>query len=122
MSMTGRWFIAASLRTSHLTVPEAARDMVVHHAHGLHERVADGGADESEPALLEVLAHGLRCGGLRGELTEAFPSVLDRPAVHEAPQIGIERTELIADVERRSGVGDGGLDLHAVADDPGVLP
>ncbi len=39
--------------------------MVIDHADGLHEGVTDGGADEAEAALLEVLAEGIRfrCGG-----------------------------------------------------------
>src|SRR5512143_2760376 len=43
-----------------LPVPEAAKLMVIHHAHGLHERIADGGTHELEAALLEVLAHCVR--------------------------------------------------------------
>ena len=43
----------------HLTVPEAARGVVVDHADGLHEGVADGGADESEAAFLEILREGI---------------------------------------------------------------
>ena len=34
-----------------LGVPEALHDMVVHHAHGLHERVTDGGTHEAEAGL-----------------------------------------------------------------------
>jgi hypothetical protein len=42
-----------------LLVAEAGGQMVVHHAYGLHEGVADGGADEGESALLQVFAYGV---------------------------------------------------------------
>ena len=42
-----------------LLVAEADGQMVVYHAYGLHEGVADGGADERESALLQVFAHGI---------------------------------------------------------------
>ena len=42
--------------------PEAAVEVVVDHAAGLHEGVADGGADKGEPAAAQVLAHGLGFG------------------------------------------------------------
>jgi hypothetical protein len=41
----------------------AARQMVIHHADGLHEGVTDGRTDESKAALLQVLAQGV---GFRG--------------------------------------------------------
>ena len=44
----------------HLLVTEAVRRVVVDHADGLHEGVADGGADEAEATLLEVFAEGVR--------------------------------------------------------------
>ena len=44
---------------------KAAGNVVVHHADGLHESVADGGAYEAEAALFKVTGHclGLRCRG-----------------------------------------------------------
>ena len=43
---------------------EAAFDVVVDEAHGLHEGVAGGGADEGEAAFAEVLAEGVRGVGV----------------------------------------------------------
>ncbi len=40
--------------------------MVIDHADGLHEGVADGGADEFEAALFEGFAHGIGGGGMGG--------------------------------------------------------
>ena|SRR5713101_1785191 len=38
-----------ALSPRYLTIPEAVDYVVVHHAHRLHEGVADGGADEPNP-------------------------------------------------------------------------
>src|SRR5438552_17972512 len=64
-----------------LRVAEARHHVIVHHAHRLHERVADRGADEPEPTTLEVPAHSLRRGGLSGDLLHGAPRVRHRPSV-----------------------------------------
>jgi hypothetical protein len=46
---------SAALSAQH-PVAEAIHHVVVHHPHGLHESVADGGSDEVEAALLKFLA------------------------------------------------------------------
>src|SRR5207342_1303308 len=73
-------------------------------------------ADEAEPALLQVLAHRLRLGGLGRDLTELLPPVHDRLAVDEAPEVVAQALELedaFRIVHRR-------LDLEPVADDAGI--
>ena len=50
-----------------LSRPPALVDVVVDHAHGLHESVADGGADEPEPPRFQVLRHRVRLGRGRGD-------------------------------------------------------
>ena len=42
----------------------AADDMVVDHARGLHEGVADGGTHELKAGLLQGLGHGVAFRGL----------------------------------------------------------
>ena len=42
-----------------LVMAEAHGDMVVDQADGLHERIADGGTDEFETSIQQVLAHGI---------------------------------------------------------------
>jgi hypothetical protein len=46
-----------------LGVTVTIQGVVVDHASGLHERIANGWADEPKTAALEVLAHCLRLGG-----------------------------------------------------------
>src|SRR3954451_24328573 len=67
-------------------VAVAPDQVVVHQAARLHQRVADGGAHEAEAAPLQLLAHavGRRRGG--GHVGHLLPLVLQRLAVHEAPQ------------------------------------
>src|SRR5438093_829595 len=103
-----------------LHVPEARRYVVLHHADGLHERVADGGADEAETAGLEVPAHRARLGCLRGDVGQGAGPVDDGLASHEPPQICVETAELPLRFEDPAGVPNGGLDLGPVADDTGI--
>jgi hypothetical protein len=42
--------------SKNLGIPEALGHVIVDHAGGLHERVADRRADEAEPTLLQVFA------------------------------------------------------------------
>lgn len=46
-----------AIHTLHFLPPEAVHDVIVDHADGLHEGVADGGADEGEAALSQCFAH-----------------------------------------------------------------
>lgn len=45
-------------------MPEALDKVIIHHAHGLHERVTDLTANKLEALLLQILAHGVRRRGL----------------------------------------------------------
>ena len=55
------------LHLSDLVAAKAIPSMVIDHAGGLHERVADCGADEAEAATLQVLAHDVRFTGACGD-------------------------------------------------------
>src|SRR5690348_17729854 len=77
--------------TLQLTVTETGREVVVHHTDGLHERVADGGSDELEPALHQGFAHGVRFARAGGQLAERAPVVQLRRSTDEAPKQRPER-------------------------------
>src|SRR5260370_39485901 len=62
-------------------VAETRNQVIVDHARGLHEGVANGRADEAETALLQIFAEGVGFGGLCREAFVGFPSVLFRLAV-----------------------------------------
>src|SRR6185503_6727995 len=79
---------------------EAVGRVIVDHAGSLHERVADRGPDELEPALLQVAAHRLVVGKL--------------------PDVAIEGAEFLLHRQERSRVRDRRVDFQAVAHDAGV--
>src|ERR1043165_9304619 len=89
-----RWRVGPRRSWSDFPMPEAADEMIVDHADGLHVRVDDRGTDEREPTALEILAHGVGNGGRSRDLANGSPAVPDRPAVDEAPLVRVEAAEL----------------------------
>ena len=69
---------------------EALDRMVVDHADGLHERIADDGADEGEPPSLEVFAHGVGFRRPAGNVFMCFPMIHHRVPSDESPDVLIE--------------------------------
>src|SRR5215213_2531488 len=94
-------------------------DVVIDEAGALHEGVADRAADEAEPVPLQILAHGIRFWRRRRNVRQGAWS-RPRRIRRELPDIGIERAELVARLEERLRVRDGGGHLEPVADDPDV--
>ena len=88
---------------------DALDRMVVDHADGLHERIADDGADEGESPSLEVFAHGVRFRRPAGNVFICFPMIHHRVPSDESPKVFIERTEFLLNGEKRFGVPDGRL-------------
>ena len=95
--------------------------MVVEDADGLHEGVADRGANEFEAALLEVFAHLFRDGdgvaffGGGGGSGERFCST------HEAPDVFVEGAEFALSGEEGAGVEDDRVDFEAIANNAGIV-
>src|SRR3990172_6547465 len=80
-----------------LRIPEALDGVIVDDAPRLHERIADGGADEPEAAPGQVLAHGVERGGSGRELFQRSPRISLWSAPDEPPDIGVEAAELFLD-------------------------
>ena len=101
----------AAVLLTELAVAEAGGGVVVNHTNGLHEGVADGGADEAEAAFFQVLTYGV--GYLSGswEANVRFPRVLNGLAVHEAPNVFVEGPEFFLDLKKSFRVADGGLNF-----------
>ena len=74
---------------------EAVERVIVHHAHGLHERVHDRGADEFEAAPLQILCQCIGLRAARGHLPPAAPAVLHRAVFDEAPDVARETAEFL---------------------------
>src|SRR5262249_44067557 len=105
----------------HLTPSETAAQVVVHHAGGLHESVADRRAHESEASPEQIPAHRPRRVGLGRAVAMSAPRVLRRVAADELPDVGIEASVLALHRQERPRIGDRGVDLRPVADDALVV-
>ncbi len=104
----------------HLTPAEAAHDVVIDHADGLHVCVDDGGPDESEATALQVGAEGVGVVRRRRDVREPSAAILSRPPVDETPSVGRETPELVLHAQEGAGVPDRGFDLDPVSNDPRV--
>ncbi len=90
---------------------------VVHdHARGLHERVANGRADEGETGLFQGAAHGFGLGGYRRD----FPAILEMIDLGRAPHKGPEQGHRVFQRQPGGGVATGGVELEAIAHDARV--
>src|SRR5581483_10646820 len=95
-ALKGSWH-PAELRASGMPV---ARDkVIVDHAGRLHEGVDDSRAAELEAARLEVLRDGARKLGLGRDVADRLVTVVDRFAVHEAPQMRAEAWAVLHHLE-----------------------
>src|ERR1700752_2155764 len=88
-----------------ISVPEAARVVVVDDADRLQEGVDDRGPDEEEAAPLELLAERVGGPGARGHRAPAR-AALDRLAAGEVPKEPVEAAELALDSQESPGVRD----------------
>ncbi len=94
----------------------AADEVIVHETGRLHERIDRRRADEAESAPLELFRERRRFRAHRRQLRER-PKTLRSGRGSESPD---EVGQPLVELERRDGISDRGLDLPAVADDPGV--
>lgn len=99
-----------------LRVAVAILRMVHDHARSLHQRVANGRADEGEPGLFQRLAHRQRFGGDRRDFAAILEMIDDRLIANERPEQG-HRV-----LQRQPGlrVTPRGIELETVADDPRI--
>src|SRR6185369_15934626 len=86
--------------------------VIVDHPDGLHECIHDGRTDKTESAALQILAEGIGERGAGGYVCKSVSAVLHGPAVDKPPQIAVEAAEFRLYLQKRPGVGDGGVDLE----------
>jgi len=69
--------------------------MIVDHADGLHEGIANRRTNESEPATLEIFTERIGLFRTGRDFLERVPPVDSGPAIHEFPDIGVEASEFL---------------------------
>ncbi len=90
---------------------------VVHdHPGGLHERVADGRADEGETGFFQRFTHGFSFGGNRRDLA-AIGKVID---LGHAADKRPEQAHRVLQRQPGGGVAASGVELEAIAHDARV--
>lgn len=94
--------------------------MIIHDSDRLQEGIRDHRADEPDPALFHVLAHGN--GDFRDgwNVLHRLPATVDLPAVRKAPQIGVKRAELFLDLLYNLRIFSDAVDLVLIPDDSSI--
>ena len=100
-----------------LPITETIDEMIVYHSNGLHVGIHDRRTNETESAMLEVLAEPIGFGRSCRDLSHDLPPVKPWLSVNETPAIGVEAAKLFLDFEKCACVAHGGLDLDSVAND-----
>jgi hypothetical protein len=102
-------------------ISETIDRVIVHHAHCLHEGVADRRPHKLESSAQQVPAQsvGLWCPGRN--LPGRSPAIHARRPANKAPHIRIETPELAPDCKEGLGVAHRTADLETVADNAGIL-
>ena len=101
-------------------IAKAAARVVVDHASGLHESVADGGSGESETAAFEVFAHLVRFACTSGQSSRSCPSVFLRLPTDELPDVAVKSPELSLYRQECLRVGNCGSNFQTIAHNAGV--
>ncbi len=104
----------------HLFVSKAIDHVVVDHSGGLHKGIANGRADETKAALVQILAHRVRLYAFWRNLSESLEFVLLCFPSYELPDVFVERAKLFLDLEELPRVLNGRRNLGAIADDARV--
>src|SRR3954468_7435250 len=95
---------------------EARHKMIIHHAHGLHVRVNNRAPDKLKTPLLEVFAQGIGFLRCRRQLLHAGDAVLNRPAIHNSPNVIIKASKFLLNSKKTLGVRNRRLDLPSISD------
>lgn len=99
-----------------LRVAIAIAGVVHDHARSLHQRVANGRANEGEPGLFQAFAHLHRLG----RDGRHFAAILEMIDLRHATDKGPEKPYRVLQRHPGLGIASGRLELEAIADDPRV--
>src|SRR5262249_23258315 len=103
-----------------LGVAETIDQMIVYHAHRLHESITNRAAHKLEASPFQVLAHGIRVRGLRWDFLHRSPGVLLGLVANKSPDVPIKRAEVVLHGKEGLCILNGSLDLQPVANDPAI--
>src|SRR2546423_9504411 len=98
-----------------LEISKTFRIVIIHYAHGLHERIANCRADKIKAALLQITAEQIGecrfCGNRLSVLApQGFP-------IHKMPNVGVKASEFFLHRQKCSRIWDGRTNLQAIAND-----
>ncbi len=99
-----------------LRVAVAVLGVVHDHARGLHQRVANGRADERESGFFQRFAHRQRLGGDRRNFAAILEVIDDWLVAYKRP----EQRHRILQRQPRLGITPRGVELETIADDPRI--
>ena len=102
-------------------MPEAGDEVVVNHSGGLHVGVDHCRPHKLEPPLFQVGRDQVRQFCFGGNHLQAGEMVDQRPEVGKLPDIPVEASILLPDMEEATGIVDARFNLQAVPDDAGIL-
>src|SRR5580704_2078677 len=94
--------------------------MVIHHAHGLHEGVADRGPHEGETTPFEFFAQDVRFRRGSWKWLRRPPRIYFRRAPDKLPEVPVERSELLLYLQESLCVLCHRSDLQEVANNAGI--
>src|SRR5260370_26716161 len=77
-----------------LSITETIDEVIVYHSDGLHVGINDCRTNETESAMLEVLAERIGLDRSRGNLSHDLPPVKLWLSVNETPPIRLEPSKL----------------------------
>src|SRR5215831_4189082 len=101
----------------HLAITKAVHGVVVHHPDGLHEGVADGGANEGKSSPLKIFTHCVGLNGPTGDLAHGPPGIHPRFAADKLPDVAVEGAVLALHTKERGGILNRGRHFQTVAHD-----
>ena len=104
----------------HVLIAKASDQVIVHHADGLHEGVADRGADELEAAAEEIFAHSVGLRGVGGNLLRLRQAFRRGWPSTNCQMILIERAEFRANPKNGLSHWHRRSDFKPVANDAGI--
>src|ERR1700733_9687943 len=101
----------------HFLIAETTDQMIFDYAGSLHEGVTDRGAGELEPALCQILAHGIRLLRARRQLIGPAQKIYQRLSTEKLPDVSIEASEFLLNGQKCLSVLHRRANLEPVAYD-----